>query len=194
MLATSTISPDVAAANLRPGSWPGTATYPSDPVQILDPVRDLVTCYHWARTGNDGEAHTRLLYGRELPLTQEEQGRTVQLVTAPSSGGATADYAYLPRNSGTFVQVTGSESGSPLRESLFWVSDSGVRYGVGAQMQGGSQTDPTLSALGLRQPVTAPWSVVSLFAPGPTLSVDDAMIQHDGIPPNRAGVQMTGNK
>ncbi|MEU4314134.1 type VII secretion protein EccB [Nocardia sp. NPDC024068] len=193
-VATSTIGPDVAAANLRPGDWPGTATYPVEPVEILDPIRDLITCYEWTRTGTDPDPHTRLLFGRQLPLTKEEQGRTVQLVTAPYSGGATADFAYLPRTSGKFVQVTGSEPGSPLRESLFWISDSGVRYGIGADMKSGGQSDPTLTALGLRPPVTAPWSIVSLFAIGPTLSVGDAMIQHDGIPPNMAGVQMTGKK
>lgn len=193
-VASSTISPDVAAANLRPGDWPGTATYPTAPVEILDPIRDLVTCYHWSRTGTDPNAHTRLLFGRQLPLPKQEQGRTVQLVTAPWSGGATADYAYLPRTSGKFVQVTGSEPGSPLRESLYWISDSGVRYGIGANMASGGKNDPTLTALALREPVTAPWSIVSLFAVGPTLSVGDAMIQHDGIPTNLAGVQMTRDK
>lgn len=189
-VATTTIGPDVAAANLRPGDWPGTATYPAESVEILDPIRDLVTCYHWERTGTDPDAHTRLLFGRQLPLTKQEQGRTVGLVTAPYSAGMTADYAYLPRTTGKFVQVTGSEPGSPLRESVFWISDSGVRYGV--DTEGGGRA--TLTALGLQEPVTAPWSIVSLFAVGPTLSVGDAMIQHDGIPPNMTGVQMTGNK
>lgn len=193
-VATSTIGPDVAAANLRPGDWPGTATYPTAPVEILDPISDLITCYHWSRTGTDPNAHTRMLFGRQLPLTKQEQGRTVQLVTAPWSGGATADYAYLPRTSGKFVQVTGSEPGSPLRETLFWITDSGVRHGIGAELGGSSQSDPTLTALGLREPVIAPWSIVSLFAVGPTLSVADAMIQHDGIPTNLTGVQMTGKK
>lgn len=193
VVTTGTISPDVAAANLRPGDWPGTATYPTQPVEILDPIRDLITCYHWARTGTDPNAHTRLLFGRELPLTKQERGRTVQLVTAPWSGGATADYAYLPRDTGKFVQVTGAEPGSPLRESLFWITDSGVRHGLAVEVQGGSR-DPTLSALGLQEPVVAPWSIVSLFAVGPTLSAPDAMIQHDGIPTNMTGVQMQGKK
>ncbi|WP_280415321.1 type VII secretion protein EccB [Nocardia carnea] len=192
-VATTTISPDVAAANLRPGDWPGTATYPTQPVEILDPIGDLITCYHWARTGTDPNAHTRLLFGRELPLAQQERGRTVQLVTAPWSGGATADYAYLPRDTGKFVQVTGAEPGSPLRESLFWITDSGVRHGIDADVQGG-KGDKTLSALGLKEPPPAPWSIVSLFAVGPTISVADAMIQHDGIPTNMAGVQMQGKK
>ncbi|WP_245670768.1 type VII secretion protein EccB [Nocardia flavorosea] len=186
-VATTTISPAVAAANLRPGDWPGTATYPTEPVEVVDPVRLGVTCYHWSRTGTDPDAHTRLLVGRQLPLDKEEQSRTVDLVTAPASGGRTADSAYLPRDSGKFVQVTGAEPGSPRRESLYWISDSGVRYGLAVVGGRQASSDQTLRALGLRQPVTAPWSVVSLFAVGPPLSVQDALIQHDGIPTNLRG-------
>ncbi|EUA42971.1 hypothetical protein I552_7712 [Mycobacterium xenopi 3993] len=29
-----------------------------------------------------------------------------------------------------------------------------------------------------------PWSVLSLFAPGPTLSRADALLAHDGLPPD----------
>ncbi|WP_051161813.1 type VII secretion protein EccB [Nocardia brevicatena] len=185
---TTTLTPDAAAANLRPGDWPGTATYPAEPVEIIDPIQSGTTCYHWSKAAADPDAHTRLLVGRQLPLSKEEQQRTVKLVTAPLSNGVTAHYAYLPRDTGKFVQVTGSEKGSPLRESLFWISDSGVRYGIATKpvlMAGGN--DQTLRALALRAPVPAPWSIVSLFAVGPTLSPDDARIQHDGIPPNMAG-------
>lgn len=191
-VATTTISPDIAAANLRPGDWPGTGTYPTEPVQIIDPVRMGTTCYHWSRTGNDPDAHTQLLIGRQLPLAKEEQRRTVDLVTAPASRGNTADSAYLPRDTGKFVQVTGAEPGSPLRESLFWISDSGVRYGVAVKRGADAGSDQTLRALGFEQPVRAPWSVVSLFAVGPTLSVKDALIQHDGIPPNLLGARING--
>lgn len=192
-LATSTVSPDIVTANLRPGDWPGTATYPAEPVDIVDPVGQGVTCYQWSRTGSDPAAHTRLLVGTQLPLDKEEQRRTVDLVTAPTSRGNTADAAYLPRDTGKFVQVTGSEPGSPRRESLYWISDSGVRYGVAVKSGQDAASDQTLRALGLRQPVPAPWSVVSLFAVGPALSVEDARIQHDGIPTNLQGVALSGD-
>ncbi|MEU7632232.1 type VII secretion protein EccB [Nocardia sp. NPDC049220] len=183
-VSTRTVGPDVIAANLRPGSWPGTATYPTRPIRLVDPERSGVTCYHWSRSGADPNAATELLVGRQLPLTKEEQGQAVDLVSAPTSRGTTADGAYLPRDTGSFVQVTGIEPGSPLRESLYWVSDSGVRYGivVDPKHDGG---DPTLTALGMRAPVPAPWSIVSLFAVGPALSQKDARIQHDGIPTNK---------
>ncbi|MFQ6331543.1 type VII secretion protein EccB [Nocardia sp. CWNU-33] len=188
---TQTVGPAVIAANLRPGVWPGTATYPSRPIRVVDPGRSEVTCYHWSRTGTDPNAATELLVGRQLPLKKDELGRTVDLVNSETSRGRTADSAYLPRDTGRFVQVTGAEPGSPLRESLFWISDSGVRYGVDAKL-GESGTDQSLTALGLRAPVPAPWSVVSLFAVGPTLSTRDAKIQHDGIPPNQTVAGLGG--
>ncbi|GAA5062233.1 type VII secretion protein EccB [Nocardia callitridis] len=183
---TRAVGPDVIAANLRPGAWPGTSTYPAGAVEIVDPRRSEVTCYQWSRGGNDPGAATELLVGRQLPLSTEEQSRTVDLVTAPNSRGTTADSAYLPRDTGSFVQVTGSEPGSTLRESLFWISDSGVRYGVVVDPSKDAKTaDPTLTALGLKSPVPAPWSIVSLFAVGPTLSQQGAKIQHDGIPTDK---------
>ncbi|ONM46358.1 type VII secretion protein EccB [Nocardia donostiensis] len=191
-VATTTIGPDVLSANLRPGDWPGTATYPSQPVDILDPGTLGVTCYHWSRDDTDPKARTRLLVGRQLPLAREEQERTVGLVTAPASNGNTADAAYLPRTSGKFVQVTGAEPGSPLRESLYWISDSGVRYGIAVDTDGKGDLERVLRSLGLSRPIPAPWSIVSLFAVGPPLSKEDALILHDGIPPNMAGVGMGG--
>ncbi|MEV6427517.1 type VII secretion protein EccB [Nocardia sp. NPDC051463] len=189
--ATRTVGPDVIASNLRPGSWPGTATYPSRPIRLVDPLKSEVTCLHWSRTGTDPNAATELLVGRQLPLTKEEQGRAVDLVTAVPSGGRTADAAYMPRDTGRFVQVTGAEAASPLRESLYWISDSGVRYGVDAQ-QAGTGRDPTLTALALRTPVPAPWPIISLFAVGPTLSPENAKLAHDSITPNQIVAGMGG--
>lgn len=190
-VASTTVGPDVVAANVRPGDWPGTATYPNEPVDVLDPATLGVTCYHWERSASDSESRNRLLVGRSLPVPQGEQKRPLELVTAPASEGNTADAAYLPETRGKFVQVTGAEPGSPLRGALYWISDSGVRYGIAT---GDSEQDQkqTGKALGLGAPIPAPWSVVSLFAAGPTLSPEDAKIAHDGIPPNVAGAGMGG--
>ncbi|WP_245562846.1 type VII secretion protein EccB [Nocardia araoensis] len=191
---TRTVGPNVIAANLRPGQWPGTATYPTRPIRLVDPERSGVTCLHWSRSGSDPNASTELLVGRQLPLTQDEQGRAVDLVTSSASRGTTADAAYLPRDTGRFVQVTGTEPGSPLRESLYWVSDSGVRYGIITEPNSAGGTDPTLAALALRAPVPAPWSIISLFAVGPALSQKEARIQHDGIPNNKVVAGLGGTQ
>ncbi|RMI29555.1 type VII secretion protein EccB [Nocardia stercoris] len=189
-MTTIAVRPDVIAANLRPGGWPGTASFPDHSVHIVDPERSGVTCFHWSRASTDPSAATTLLVGRQLPLSVEEQRRTVPLVTAQTSHGATADAAYMPRDTGRFVQVTGMDPVSPRRETLFWISDSGVRYGIDAKL--GDNGDPTLNALGLKVPVPAPWSAVSLFAVGPTLSQADARILHEGLPVDKSAVGLPG--
>ncbi|MBB5918753.1 type VII secretion protein EccB [Nocardia transvalensis] len=189
---TRTVGPDVIASNLRPGIWPGTQNFPDRPLTIVDPAKSAVSCYHWSKTGTDANALTEMVVGRRLPLRDDEQTRPAPLVTAPTSGGATADAAYVPRDNGRFVQVTGADPVSPRRESLFWVSDSGVRYGIMTTGQGG--TDPTLQALALQTPVLAPWSIVSLFAVGPSLSQSEAKIAHDAIAPDQAAVSLDGGR
>ena len=184
-VASMTVGPDAVAKNLRPGDWPGTSAYPTHPVTVANPEKSGVTCVHWSRGAAEENAVTRLLIGRRLPLPAQEQGSVVPLVTAPTSHGATADHALLSGSSGRFVQLTGNEPDSPLRESLNWISDSGIRYGIAVQPGAG---DRTVAALGLKSPVPAPWSIISLFAVGPTLSESDARIQHDGIAPDKAAV------
>jgi type VII secretion protein EccB len=190
-VSVSTVAPDVIAANLRPGSWPAAATYPDRPVHLVDPTTLAVTCYSWIRAGGDPAARAQLIVGRQLPLTSGEQATTVDLVTAPTSNGATADAAYLPRTTGRFVQVTGADATSPLRESLWWVSDSGIRYGIDTRADSGNGSDGVLNALALGTPVPAPWRIVSLFALGPTLSQRDARVQHAGIAPDGGAVGLT---
>ena len=96
--------------------------------------------------------------------------------------GMTADQVYMPPTTGRFVQVTGAENDSRRRESYYWVADNGVRFGLDTSNT--EQGQVTLSALNLHYPVPAPWVVLSLFAPGATLSRQDALIRHDGVPAN----------
>ena len=189
---TTTVGPDVIAANLRAGSMPGTQGFPATPVQLVDTTQFSVTCYDWSRTGSDANAVTKLVVGRRLPLRTDEQSSATPLVTAPTSRGATADLAYMPLDTGRFVQVTGADPASPRRESLFWISSSGIRYGVQTDNENVGGTDPTLTALALHDPIIAPWNIVSLFAAGPTLSQQDARIEHDGVAPDKAAIGMNG--
>lgn len=177
------VAANVVSQSLRPGGLPSVATYPSERVQLADATTQPVTCYAWSRLGNAPTAITRLLVGSRLPLNADLQTQTVNLVSGPQSDGATADSAFLPRNSGRYVQLTGTDRESALRESLWWISDSGVRYGIDAKASN-TGTDQTLTALGIGSPIPAPWGIVTLLAPGPTLSQRDARIQHDGIAPD----------
>jgi hypothetical protein len=88
---------------------------------------------------------------------------------------------------GYFAQTVGQNSASPAAGSLFWISDTGVRYGIDNEAAQGGVTGnaKTAEALGLSQPATPiPWSILSLYAAGPTLSRADALLAHDGLAPD----------
>ena len=165
--------------------------YPSRALELVSPTDDPITCWSWSHHGDEPTARTEVLVGPNLPLTPQQRASRVQLVSAPTSGGVTADYVSLPPNTGRFVRITGSATGSRTTGSDFWVADNGVRFGL--DTSAGSNGADTLTALGLRYPAPAPWVVVSLFAPGATLSQKDALIRHDGVPPDLVVAGIDGN-
>ena len=72
------------------------------------------------------------------------------------------------------------------RESLYWVSPQGVRYGIQWDQQ-------TLQALGLdpRGAVQAPWPIVRTFAAGPAISRDNALLARDTVTGREAVAPVT---
>ncbi|WP_422742842.1 type VII secretion protein EccB [Mycobacterium sp. WMMD1722] len=154
--------------------------YPADRISVVDAGADPVTCARWAKPIDAEQSSMTLLSGAALPLPGEV--RTLDLVGA--GDGVTADRVALAPGSGYYVQTVGQEPGSPTAGSLFWVSDTGVRFGI-------EQADPaapggdTASALGLSDPaLPIPWSVLAQFAAGPTLSRGDALLAHDTLAPD----------
>ncbi|MGE0214448.1 type VII secretion protein EccB [Mycolicibacterium sp.] len=144
-----------------------TAAYPARRVTLVDPAADPVTCLSWAKPEGAQIESLNLLSGAALPLADGQ--RTVELV---SSGAA--DRVALTPGTGYFVDSAGA---------LFWVSDTGVRYGIDG-------TD-SVTALGLTtDPLPIPWSVLSQFAAGPTLSRADALLAHDTLAPNPAPARL----
>ncbi|HEX9175259.1 MAG TPA: type VII secretion protein EccB [Mycobacterium sp.] len=145
--------------------------YPADRLQVLDPITDPVSCGLWVKLDGAPTSSMALLAGQSLPVA--EDAKPLSLTEA---GPTTAQRVILPRGSGYFVQVTGQQPQSATKESVFWVSDLGVRYGLEA-----AEHEPTgpAEALGMTAaPLPIPWSVLSLFAPGPTLSKADALVAH----------------
>ncbi|GAA2551344.1 type VII secretion protein EccB [Mycolicibacterium diernhoferi] len=152
-----------------------TAAYPADEVTLAETGPAPVTCAYWSKPADATESRLTLLSGAALPLPEGQ--RTVQLVGA--GGGSTADHVALTPGSGYFVQSVGSAAGAPPAGSAFWVSDTGVRYGVDT-----SDDAKSVAALGLNPPPLAvPWSMLAQFAPGPTLSKADALVAHDAVAP-----------
>ncbi len=187
------VSPDKSGARAieaeKLAQWPKVSDriavghFPPNKLKMIDASSTPVTCFSWKRDGDDPAATQRVFAARTLPLTREQEAGVVQLVGARSSRGTIADQSYMPPTSGRYIQVTGSAPDSKEAGGQFWIADRGVRFGIddlGARDEVGSSA----AALGLKNPVPAPWSVVRLFAVGPTLSKNSAALQHDGGPPD----------
>ncbi|PRC43217.1 type VII secretion protein EccB, partial [Mycobacterium sp. ITM-2017-0098] len=155
-----------------------TDAYPTDRVTLVDVAADPVTCAAWAEPEGAQAPSLTLLSGATLPVP--DGLRTVELVSSGGDGGP-ANRVALEPGAGYFVDSGGS---------LFWVSDTGVRYGVETGTDAGTDAD-TVAALGLSTiPLPIPTSVLSQFAAGPTLSRTDALLAHDTLAPNPAPARL----
>jgi type VII secretion protein EccB len=156
-----------------------TSGYPAQPVTAINAASNPVTCAFWSKPTGAATSSLSLLSGSALPVP--EGLRTVDLV------GGGAKVALVP-GIGYFAQTVGGGAAAPATGSLFWISDTGVRYGIDNEADGRSGSSgpgKAVEALGLRSPpLGIPWSILSLFAPGPTLSRTDALLAHDGLPPD----------
>lgn len=176
----ATISPD-ALAEAPLADALDVSAFPSVPPRLADPAEEPVGCLTWtpqgAVPGDDSgrvDAALTVAAGRSLPIPDD--ARAVRLAQADGSGDH-ADLAYVGPGAGGFVQATGLESGSVRKGGLFFVADTGVRYGV--------KNADAARALGFEMPgAPAPWRIVELLAPGPTLGKEEALVAHDGVSPD----------
>jgi type VII secretion protein EccB len=164
-----------------------TARYPDRQIVIVDAAKNPVTCAYWSKPAGAATSSLSLLTGSALPVA--DAVRTLDLVGAGGgSSQAIATRVALAPGTGYFTQTVGGGPTSPGTGALFWVSDTGVRYGIDNEADSGSGAaghGKTVEALGLSAPaVPIPWSMLSLFASGPTLSRADALLAHDGLPPD----------
>ncbi|MFC8527932.1 type VII secretion protein EccB [Nocardia sp. NPDC057227] len=157
--------------------------FPKRKPEVVHAEDAPISCVSWAKDpgiapadgtgdGPDHRAVVTILAGTRVPIP--ESAKAVELATADGTGER-VDEVYLPPGSGEYVQMTGLEPGSPRRGSLFYVGDSGIRYGV-----------PDADAAGVlglgAQPRMAPWAIVGQLVPGPTLSQRDALVARDQLP------------
>lgn len=174
-----------AIAKLPVSRMLDTARYPSQQVTLVDAAKDPVTCALWSKRAGAATSSLSLLSGSALPVP--DSVHTVDLVGA-GSGSPGATRVALAPGTGYFTQTVGGGAASPGTGSLFWVSDTGVRYGIDNEVDsasGAAGRGKTVEALGLNAPaVPIPWSMLSLFATGPTLSRADALLAHDGLAPD----------
>lgn len=159
--------------------------YPSAPLKAVDWRADPVLCVAWERGVTDRQARQRLLVGRALPVTAEQESHLVPLVVSSDDQGKLADQVLLAESPATWVSTTGASPDSARRETLWLISESGARYGVPFD-------DAALQALGLKNvvPLLAPWPLLRVWPAGPELSREAAMTMHDTMTGSAA--PMTG--
>lgn len=158
--------------------------YPTDKPTIVDAKDQPIACMSWkpiagADDKSDGgkRAELSVLAGRSLPIPDD--AKTTPLAQADGSGSE-VDAFYSTPGSGFFVQTTGIAPDSQRRDSMFFVADTGVRYGI--------KDADAQKALGMDEknakPEPAPYQIVGLLAAGPTLGREAAMVAHDGVAPD----------
>ncbi|TGD84446.1 type VII secretion protein EccB [Mycolicibacterium sp. CH28] len=150
-----------------------TAAYPEQRITIVDSATAPVICAQWSKLAGAVTSSLALLSGAELPIPDGAHP-----VDLPPADGA-ASRVVLPVGKGYFVQTVGQDPAAPAAGSLFWVADTGVRYGIEAATA--DELAKTVAALGLTAPATpGPWSVLTLLTPGPALSKGDALTVYTG--------------
>jgi type VII secretion protein EccB len=169
-----------AVATLPQATGFDVSIYPPGAVRLLDKSVEPVTCVMWRKTNGEPQAQVTTVSSRRLPIPVGDERRVIPLVSA---GAEVADEVYVTGAATNFVQVTGVSPTSTRGESLWFVGDNGVRYGIPTVGNGDEQT---LHSLGLKDtaPTPAPWAVIRWLPAGPALSKAAALSQHDTLPPN----------
>ena len=152
--------------------------YPKGRLNFVDTVANPTTCVGWEKWPTDPQARITVYSGRGLPVPPSMDNRIVRPVVDdrdPASVIAT-EVMMLP-GATNFVTSTSGGIAADSRESLFWIADNGVRFGIAAD-------DSTVRALGLDpgSAAQAPWPLLRTFAAGPALSREAALVARDTVP------------
>ena len=152
------------------------SAFPPAPPHVVDSQLNSASCWHWEKVAGESMAATSLIVGPSIPVADSQVGKVVELVSSPGPG-VQADRVFLGPDCANYVVSTGNSASSSTMESLWWISESGVRFGV-------PREEDTLRALGLKAytPGVAPWWALRLWAAGPVLSRADALVRHNTLP------------
>jgi type VII secretion protein EccB len=171
------VSPDVLVNIPEVTSLP-VDYYPTGRLNFIDPAANPTTCVAWEKASTDPQARVAVYNGRGLPVPSSMDNRIVHLVRDDRDpASVVANQVLVLPGAANFVTSTSGVITAYSRESLFWVSDNGVRFGIAAD-------EPTLRALGLdpAAAVQAPWPLLRTFAAGPALSRQTALLARDTVP------------
>ncbi|HEY7051464.1 MAG TPA: type VII secretion protein EccB [Mycobacterium sp.] len=144
---------------------------------FVDTTANPVTCVNWSKGSTDRPAVTTVLSGKGLPIPVGADSRLLQLIKdSRRPPSVEADQVCISPSATNPVMSTSAAPAAASRESLWWISDQGVRYGI-------SLDDDSLRSLGITpgRPGQTPWPLVRVFAAGPALPRRDALTQHDTV-------------
>ncbi len=163
--------PEVATLNV--------GFYPAGKLEFIDTDANPVSCVSWQKMTGDPQAAVSVYSGRGLPVPQTQDARIVQLVRDHRDPlSAEAQQTLMLPGAANFIATTSGAASTDTRESLYWVSQQGVRYGIEWEQD-------SLQALGIdpSRAVQAPWPIVRTFAAGPAISRPAALLARDAITP-----------
>ena len=171
------VSPDVLV-NIPEVTSLAVDYYPAGRLNFVDTAANPTTCVGWEKASTDPQARVAVYNGRGLPVPASMDNRIVHLVRDDRDpASVVANQVLVLPGAANFVTSTSGVITADSRESLFWVSDNGVRFGIDAD-------EATLRALGLdpATAVQAPWPLLRTFAAGPALSRQAALLARDTVP------------
>ncbi|MFT8176787.1 type VII secretion protein EccB [Mycobacteroides chelonae] len=154
--------------------------YPPRRLTLVDTKAFPVLCVAWSKGVTDREAVTTVISGKGLPIPVSEDAAVTTLVRndrRPNS--VEAHQVWVDPDAANLVTVTSADPRATSRESLYYISREGVRYGI-------SEDGETLRSLGIdpkSQAVQAPWPLIQVYAPGPSLSRQSALVSFDSVAP-----------
>ncbi|MEU0503774.1 type VII secretion protein EccB [Nocardia sp. NPDC005998] len=149
--------------------------FPVQRPKVLSADDFPVVCSSWSKPADDRDATIGLTAAKTWPLPASA---TPVPMASGGVGPDRIDAAYVRPSSGEFVQITGIVPGSVRRDGLFYIADTGIRYGIpdlGTARMLGMPAEPKL----------APWEIVGLLIPGPELTRSAALVAHDTLPDPR---------
>ncbi len=161
--------------------------YPEHPVKVVDSQTDPVLCWSWERGSTATTSSTQVISGRELPISPSSD-RFVVKVSGSGGDPGTADQVVMGPGSANWVTSTGIGAQAATKESAWWISREGTRFGVDNDARG-------RESLGLSAPPEQmPWQAIRLIPRGlpeeTALTRVDALVSHDSLPmdPKQKGV------
>lgn len=171
------VTPDVLVHTPQVTSLP-VEYYPAGRLNFVDTAADPTTCVSWEKASTDPQARVAVIaYQPHDPAVHRRGHRKPPPVVDRAPASVVATQVLVLPGAANFVTSTSGVITAESRESLFWVSGNGVRFGI-------ANDEATLRALGLDPgaAVQAPWPLLRTFAAGPALSRDAALLARDTVP------------